>query len=500
MAGSQVLEQPDLFQRPPQEVLEEKHLRNQKLFSSYYLAYRLPERSFWGDLDEQAAQVMKAATEALSKTESLGLFDTKNEAETEATFIRPVLEVLGWRFAVQPSLTSYEAKHRPDYALYVDEDVRRTAMNNREDMGIFYGKAAAIGEAKYWGRPMNDWDEQDPNDKSDATKQIASYLRDVADCTDGKTNWGILTNGKLWRLFQRRADYTAENCLEVDLEAILREEDLEAFKYFYVFFSRESFVLQPTESVHWIQSLVEQSEEYSSGITDHLKELIFEEVFDTLVQGFVRFRRNSLHISVDQETPDTKRAIYQGCLTLLYRLLLLLNAESRELLPMRNPGYRQRSLRAMMERVHQERAEQYDPDHDLSGWQHLERLFAMMDDGASSFDLPRYNGGLFHRPSKTSVLQGLTDEEIGPWFLENHKLADPFLYDAIQKLTFDPNIDTPGSRAFIDYSSLGVSHLGEIYEGLLEFKVEIAEDEPVCAVGQGRNHTGRSNQKSQMKT
>lgn len=356
-------------------------------------------------------------------------------------------------------------------------------MNNREDMGIFYGTAAAIGEAKYWGRPMNDWDEQDPNDKNDATKQIASYLRDVADYTDGKTNWGILTNGKLWRLFQRRADYTVENCLEVDLEAILREEDLEAFKYFYVLFSRESFVLQPTESVHWIQSLVEQSEEYSSGITDHLKELIFEEVFDTLVQGFVRFRRNSLHISVDQETPDTKRAIYQGCLTLLYRLLFLLNAESRELLPMRNPGYRQRSLRALMERIHQERAEQYDPDHDLSGWQHLERLFAMMDDGASSFDLPRYNGGLFHRPSKTSLLQGLTDEEIGPWFLENHKLADPFLYDAIQKLTFDPNIDTPGSRAFIDYSSLGVRHLGEIYEGLLEFKVEIAEDEPVCAVG-----------------
>lgn len=124
MAGSEVLKQPDLFQRPPQEVLEEKHVRNQKLFSSYYLAYRLPERSFWGDLDAQAAQVMKAATEALSKTESLGLFDNKNEAETEATFIRPVLEALGWRFAVQPSLTSYEVKRRPDYALYVDEDAR----------------------------------------------------------------------------------------------------------------------------------------------------------------------------------------------------------------------------------------------------------------------------------------------------------------------------------------------------------------------------------------
>jgi type I restriction-modification system DNA methylase subunit len=477
-----VLQQPDLFQQPPQERLAEFHVRNQKLFSNYYLAYKLPERLLWRSLEARARQAFEQIKEAYQDMAVANLFSAKNEAETERVFIRPSLKALGFKcFSVQPSLDSYDARLKPDYAIFPNRESYEAAQQNREDMRIFYGKAVAIGEAKYWARPMNDRDPNDTVDHSDATKQIVGYLRDVAEWTDGKTNWGILTNGKLWRLFHRRADYTAENYVEIDLEEIIQENNFEAFKYFYALFSHEAFVIQPDESISWLESYLKESEDYSTDITKHLKELIFEKVFDGLIHGFVHYRRDKLGITHEDAT--SKRVIFQGCLTLLYRLLFLLNAESRQLLPMDNPGYRKRSLRALIERIWEERSERRDPRHDFEYWYHLKRLFEMMNDSIPEFNLPRYNGGLFKRPDPNTPLDQLSEEEIGPWFLEKHELADPYLRDAIEQLTFDPEAATPSARAFIDYSSLGVRHLGEIYEGLLEFKVEIAEDEPVCAVG-----------------
>jgi len=485
VTGYSIMDKSDSFQKLPHEILREKHVRNQKLFSSHYLAYRLPERSLWSEMEAGAKEALKQIKDSYQNMAAANLFSAKNEAETERVFLRPTLKALGFEhFSVQPSLDSYNAKLRPDYALFPNRESYRVAQQNREDMRIFYGEAIAVGEAKYWARPMDDRDPSDPVDTSDAIKQIVSYLRDVAEWTDGKTNWGILTNGKLWRLFHRQAGYTAENYVEIDLEAIIQEDNLEAFKYFYTLFSHEAFVIQPAEGISWLESYLKGSEDYSAGITKHLKELIFERVFDGLVQGFVRYHRDKLGITHEDEA--SKRAIFQGCLTLLYRLLFLLNAESRQLLPMDNADYRQRSLRALMERIWKELDERRDLRYDFEYWHHLERLFKLMNDSVPEFNLPRYNGGLFKCPDPNKPIAQLPEEEIGPWFLENHELADPHLSDAIKQLTFDPGVTTPGARAFIDYSSLGVRHLGEIYEGLLEFKIEIAEDEPVCAVGSRR--------------
>jgi len=237
----------DLFQPDPQEKLAKHHVQNRKLFSSYYLAYKLPNR-LWQSLDKKASEAFKTIKRAYHEMNTANLFSAKNEAETERVFIRPSLKALGFEhFSVQPSLDSYDAKLKPDYALFPDRESYEAAQRERENMRVFYGKAVAIAEAKYWGRPMNDPDPSDPADPSDATKQLVGYLRDVAEWTDGKTRWGILTNGKLWRLFCRRADYTAENYVEIDLEAIISEDNFEAFKYFYALFSREAFVPDPNE-------------------------------------------------------------------------------------------------------------------------------------------------------------------------------------------------------------------------------------------------------------
>ncbi len=67
------------------------------------------------------------------------------------------------------------------------------------------------------------------------------------------------------------------------------------------------------------------------------------------------------------------------------------------------------------------------------------------------------------------------DQRISRFLLE-HKVPDRFLALAIDRLARDQDERTL-ALVFIDYKSLEVRHLGSIYEGLLEFKLKIAEED-----------------------
>jgi len=41
--------------------------------------------------------------------------------------------------------------------------------------------------------------------------------------------WGILMNGRLWRLYHRETSFLLDSFFEVNLPALLEQEDLEAF-------------------------------------------------------------------------------------------------------------------------------------------------------------------------------------------------------------------------------------------------------------------------------
>jgi type I restriction-modification system DNA methylase subunit len=82
--------------------------------------------------------------------------------------------------------------------------------------------------------------------------------------------------------------------------------------------------------------------------------------------------------------------------------------------------------------------------------------------------VPRYNGGLF-------------DPKLHP-FLETCAVGDRALVDAIDLLS---RRTAATGREFVDYRTLGVRHLGSIYEGLLEYQPRYAI-EPTVAVRDGK--------------
>ncbi len=444
-------------------------VHNQGLFSSNFLETKFPRFFIWQDkpgLTERAAAAREAIRSAYETARRAGVFEARDEQKTEDKFLRPVLNALGWVYDPQPRHRRRKAKVRPDYALFASVAEYEVAARMPDEAMAYYSRAQAIMEAKYWGRPLNDTVKDDPLDARDATAQVVRYLDEVYYHTDGKVSWAILTNGKTWRLFSHRAASRSGNYYEVDLESLLQSSDPVAFRLFYGFFAQEALSADPVTGQRWVDSYLEESDRAARAVSEHLKTLIFERVFKRVAEGFVSYRREEKEI--DQETEASLGDVFAGTLTLLFRLLFLLYAESRDLLPVHDQlGYRKKSLLALKERIHDDlRAGAKQSAQSFEYWEHLCRLFRVVDRGDAALSVPHYNGGLFHAPKRKAGDDPV--DQPGIRFLDEHKLADPFVAEAIRALTFDPEADL-AERRFIDYSSLGVRHLGDVYEGLLEF-------------------------------
>jgi hypothetical protein len=422
---------------------------NKPLFSQHYLDYRIQECPEWHlDIISDFEKLNKLY---LSKK---AILPTLNEAQTEDVFIKPVLDILGFSNIPQVVTRGKGRAERPDYALFANENERDIAYSFQNNETAFYGRVLVIAEAKYWERPLS---KVSANDKRDIFKnenpsfQISSYL------TGTGVDWGILTNGREWRLYYRQASSTATEFYPLDLVELLETEDLEKFKYFWLFFRSAAFI-KDSYNKNFLERVRDGSTTYATQVGNELKTLVFEQIFPDLAGGFVAdaIRRG--------KTGEPKQ-IYAATLSFLYKLLFLLYAEARNLLPI-TTAYRDYSLI----KITQEIAESVDKQKTLSGtstkiYKSLLSLFEIVDRGDSALEVPRYNGGLFHFDfHEAEDIKDYPDN----YFLYEHQLSDAVLFPALDKLARFEKLP-------IDYSFLGVRQLGSIYEGLLEYRVVIAD-------------------------
>lgn len=428
---------------------------NRSLFSDYYLRERLRELAEWEqDISEPFQQALQIYQDKKSVLSGM------NEAQTENEFVQPVLEqVLGFRFDVQKAEKKQGRTNIPDYIFFPDEESLKTAQQNR-DSDSYYNEAVALGDAKYWERPLDSKGiaEKDLYTNANPSFQIVNYL------TVTGLEWGILTNGSRWRLYSTKARSRIDSYFEIDLKRILEEEDPEQFKYFYHFFRSEAFKKDPKTGGSFLERIFEESIDYGSRLEKQLKDLIFEDVFLLMSRGFVEYRKEETEI--EKETDESLDEIYQGTLRLLYRLLFLLHAESRGLLPLDNRGYLQYSLMELRKDI----ANRIDQDlpqsmRSFDVWNDLDSLFHIIDLGDPDLNVPRYNGGLFRQDHPNNR------------FLKEHKIADKYLVPALELLTRETKPNESGHKPFIDYKSLNVEQLGSIYEGLLEFHLRQSDND-----------------------
>ena len=446
----------------------EEFFDNRGLFADYFLKERLREQPEWDDPALKDAR--RELTSAL--LEARGRFHDADEQALREGLLEPVLTKLG--FQLRPGKDACDSDTRcPDYDL-LDPST---------------GRRLAVCLAYQWDRFL---DGPDPDDKHTGVENPGAAVLTLLDQED--TPWAIVTNGKQWRLYTSKTESRATNFYQVDAEEAAADTDIHAFRYFWLLFRAQAFAPHTvvaegeTRELNFLEQLLNDSREYAKQVGERLKKRVFNDIFPILAEGFIEDLR--AREGEDAELDDDRlRLVFNATLLLLYRLLFLLYAESRDLLPVREVGgYYEKSLSAMKKGIadtastvesardgllaaaYSDTPVPLRQESDSTLYGRLADLFTMIANGRASTNVPPYNGGLFLMDGEHALDEY---ERVVSDFLSEHSLSDRHLAGALDRLARDPDDKTHGLVP-IDFKSLGVRQLGSIYEGLLEFKLRIA--------------------------
>ncbi len=466
----------------------EPHFNNRALFSDYYLNERLPELPEWKERPEETYRRLRELLPRLQlKINSTG------DSTTVQASVESAIEILGFK-AVKTS-----EENGPDYRLYAPDNLE---------------KPVAVCLAYAWNRYLDGRDEtrdvQTPDENPGA--RVVTVLESC------EVPWAIVTNGKLWRLYSARTHSRSTNYYEIDLDETLAMADPnESFRYFWLFFRQNAFVANEIRQdgqikvSSFLDRLLEESERYAKALGVRLKERVFEQVFPHFARGFIEHMksqggvtspRQASLLSISEQLalkpePDEEfcRQVFNGTLTLLYRLLFLLYAEARDLLPVKEVrGYWDQSLTKLKDDIAEKAGSIADAVPERLGkayrvsvdatelYDRLLELFSVISLGSRDLNVPLYSGGLFiAKPDDDDH----TQEAETARFLASYKIPDRYLALGLDLLARDLD-EKRQDLVFMDYKSLGVRQLGSIYEGLLELRVCIAQEKMAVIKGSGK--------------
>lgn len=435
------------------------------LFTRDYLTLGVRDTEAWKSLDAASVAAVDADLKAIFARFPVN--KSPSEPRTEDDLIWKVLQRLGWSdYVRQQPLSAKGRENIPDGLLFADAEAKA-----RSDKRISYEKyeeGLVVVESKKWNRKL-DRAGKSKDESEVPSSQMLRYLRRVEDLTKGKLRWGFLTNGRLWRLYFRGAKSVAEDFCELDLAAILGiegfadlatavsvEERTHWLKVFLLVFRRESFLVPPDSTKTFHDIALEGGKFYEDRVAKDLSRIVFEEVFPVLARGIAANDPNAP--MVRDRTYLT--AVKEAALILLYRLLFVVYAEDRNLLPVQDRRYDDYGLRLKLRDDIARRIDENDvfSESRPAYWNHARELFEGIAKGDGSIGLPPYNGGLF-------------DADETP-LLDRVKLPDAIFAPVVDKLC---RVERDGHRRYINYRDLSVQQLGSIYEKLLEYDVAMED-------------------------
>lgn len=255
-----------------------------------------------------------------------------------------------------------------------------------------------------------------------------------------ETRWAILTNGKVWRLYTKRISASTTNYFEITLDS----ERISTTKYLIAIFSKGVYDFK--EGHITIDQYFDESKKLALELEDDLASTIMHKdmLFIDIVKGVLDHNMKTVY-----KRDELEYAKYTS-LRIMYRIWFVLYAESRNLLPVYDEKYIPISLRFMRDNFD----EYLDEPDGYDCWRVLLKLFSGIRNGSIEHNLPQYDGGLFQDVKE----------------IDGINIRNKFIVKALRGI-LERNGDA------VDYASLGVRHLGSIYESLLEFSVKQAEED-----------------------
>ena len=440
-----------------------------QLFSHDFLTSGIVKTAPWHALDQPGLDAFSTQLRRIYGV--LAIDSALNEAQTESELIEPVLAALGWEHLPQINMSESGREDVPDFLLFADAAAKARALaESSDDRRVRHG--VALLEAKSWLRVLDRSEPgltgtRKPRDFGAPSSQMLRYLSRADVMSDRAIKWGMLTNGAVWRLYWQDARSRAEDFFEIDLAALLgiagAQASLDSYapdhglKLFYLLFGRAAFLPQHWDAEFRTYHAIALSEarRYEEAVSQSLGQRVFDEVFPALANALAASDLAAEKTTRGQYSRAYLDEVREATLVLLYRMLFVLYAEDRALLPIHDPRYRDYSLRVIRYDI----ADKRDKGGVFSStagnyWARLTELFVIISDGDDAVGMPAYNGGLFERARAPLLARvRVADAKLAP------------VVDALARRTEDL------LRPPINYRDLSVSHLGGIYERLLEYSL-----------------------------
>lgn len=180
--------------------------------------------------------------------------------------------------------------------------------------------------------------------------------------------------------------------------------------------------------------------------------------------------------------------VYEGLLTVLMRLVFILYAEDRDLLPSLTDARARAiyetsySVRGLYAKLVEDAALNPDTmDERRGGWGQLLALFRLIHKGHPSHFVQARGGKLFD-PDEFPFLEGRANREDSPRILN---VSDGCILRILEGLM---TLKLRGQeRQRLSYRTLDVEQIGSVYETVMGFTVEVAESR-VLAIKAGKNN------------
>jgi hypothetical protein len=308
---------------------------------------------------------------------------------------------------------------------------------------------------------------------------------------------GLVTNGEQWMLvYAPRGETTGFTTWYASLWFEERST-LNAFQS--LLGVRRFFGVAEEET---LEKLLARSIDYQQEITDQLG-LQVRHAVEILIQSLDKMDQERGGKLLGKELPPD--LLYESALTVMMRMVFMLSAEERKLLPIDDPLYAENyavsTLREQLSKLADEQGEEV-LERRYDAWSRLLAAFRAVYGGIHHQDLnlPAYGGSLFD-PDKYPFLEGRgkdlttdTTESAEKGKVKNSvssvysvvKNGTPLpidnrtvlhLLNALQMLQVD------GEMRRLSFRALDVEQIGHVYEGLLDHKATRATEVVVGLAG-----------------
>ena len=276
---------------------------------------------------------------------------------------------------------------------------------------------------------------------------------------------GLVTDGRWWALVWAPQGGTTGAAI---WDAGLWSNEPESFQAFIALLTRARFLA--VAHADTLPELLTESLAAQEEVTETLGRQVRDAV-ELLLETLDRLDAESSGHLLDEVGDDE---LYDGVVTVMMRIVFLLFAEERRLLPSDDYLYiNAYSISRLVEQLEQQAAlaGEQTLEHRTGAWHRLLAVARALHRGVAHEDLrlPAYGGGLFD-PDRFPWLEGR---------LDTTPTASPPAVDdrtVLRMLRAVQYVELDGERRRLTFRALDVEQIGYVYEGLLELEVRTATE------------------------